>query len=281
MDDLPAIDQIMAKVPPEVRRKYQSTGRYSDDRTSRAERECTVLNDTPGNLPGYNCPACLNRGFVYVPNGDYVITRDCSCMDIRRSLMNVERSGIKQQLERCTFNNFDTGEPWQAALLSGAKRFLHDHTGKWFFAGGQVGCGKTHICTALCGEFLKSGIAVRYMLWRDEIVKLKATVTDSNEYDAMIYPLKKAPVLYVDDFFKTGDNDDGSKKRPTQADVNVAFELLNYRYNNPELITIISTERSVDDLLSCDEATGSRIYERTKEYCYYFRPDRKKNYRLR
>ena len=96
----------MARLPEEIRQKYQSTEKSSNDRASRAERECAVLNGTPGNLHGYDCPACLNRGFVYVPNGDYVITRDCSCMDIRRSLMNVERSGIKQQLERCTFDNF-------------------------------------------------------------------------------------------------------------------------------------------------------------------------------
>ena len=202
-------------------------------------------------------------------------------MKVRRSIQNIEKSGIKGLLNQCTFESFQAVDEWQKDLKSGAQQFLTDHTGKWFFAGGQVGCGKTHICTAICGAFLKQGIPVRYMLWRDEIMKLKSAVNDSSEYQRLIYPLKTAPVLYVDDFFKTGDELDRQgnlvKKRPTTADTQAALEILNYRYINQNLVTIISSERSIDDLLDCDEATGSRIYQRTKDYCFYFSPDKQKN----
>ena len=43
------------------------------------------------------------------------------------------------------------------------------------FIGGQVGAGKTHLCTAMVGEFLKRGISAKYMLWRDDALKLKAS----------------------------------------------------------------------------------------------------------
>jgi DNA replication protein DnaC len=207
-------------------------------------------------------------------------------MEIRRSLQNIERSGIKGLLDKCTLNNFQTLEPWQTRMKQKAQEFLTDHSGKWFYAGGQVGGGKTHICTAICGELLKQGKAVRYMLWRDEVTRLKAAVNDASEYGRLITPLKTAPVLYVDDFFKTSDEIDPKtgetrKKSPTPADVNVAFEILNYRYINSDLVTIISSERSIDDLISCDEATGSRIYQRTKDYCCYINPGENRNYRLR
>lgn len=267
----------MSKVPPTVRKKYQSTAKCTD----KTQHECDVMNSIRGNLTGYDCPKCLNRGTVFKVDGNYIVSCECECMKIRRSVWNIEKSGIKELLSRCTFDNFQTTEEWQKDLKSGARTFITDHIGKWFYTGGQVGCGKTHICTAICGELLKQGKAVRYMLWRDEVVKLKSAVNDLEEYQRLITPWKTVPVLYVDDFFKTGDTEDGQKKRPTQGDINAAFEILNYRYINQDLVTIISSERSIDDLLECDEATGSRIYQRTKDYCFYFRPDKRKNWRLR
>jgi len=245
------------------------------------ERECEIMNAVPGNLTGYDCPECLNRGNKFFVEDNYIVSRECECMKIRRSYWNIEKSGLKDLLRRYTFDNFTTEEQWQKEFKADAQRFVSNHTGKWFFAGGQVGCGKTHICTAIVGEFLNQGIESHYMLWRDEVVKLKACVNDDYEYGRIINPLKSVPVLYVDDFFKTANDDSGNKKSPTQGDINVAFELLNYRYNNDKLITIISSERTVDEILSCDESVGSRIYQRTKNYCWVIGKDSKKNYRLR
>lgn len=242
------------------------------------------MNDLPGDLTDYDCPDCKNKGVIYRVDGDYIVSQDCHCMEIRRCIWNIRKSGIEGLMKQCTFDNFIATEPWQKTMKAKAQQFFSDHEGKWFYAGGQVGCGKTHTCTAICGEFLNRGIAVRYMLWRDEVVKLKAAVTDDAEYQKLITPWKTAPVLYVDDFFKTSDNEGGQKKKPTQGDINVAFEIFNYRYINPKLVTIISTERSIDDLLDCDEAVGSRIYQRTKEYCCYVGPGEageNRNYRLR
>ena len=121
------------------------------------------------------------------------------------------------------------------------------------------------------------------MLWRDEVVKLKACVTEAAEYSRMITELKEAEVLYIDDLFKTGKDGEGKAQRPTGADVNIAFEILNYRYNNPKLITIISSECKVTDMLDIDEAIAGRIAERTSPFGYglNINKDQRKNYRLR
>ena len=58
-------------------------------------------------------------------------------------------------------------------------------------------------------------------------------------------------VLYIDDMLKG---------RLTETDVNVMYEIVNYRYMN-NLPLIISTEKNLDELLVFDEATGSRIIE--------------------
>jgi DNA replication protein DnaC len=113
------------------------------------------------------------------------------------------------------------------------------------------------------------------MLWRDEATRIKALINDYDEYDRLTNELKEAEVLYIDDFLKTQRG-----QQPTSADVNLAFEILNYRYNNPSLITIISSELTEDELLDIDEATGGRIYERAKK-AFSIAGDRKKNYRIK
>lgn len=221
-------------------------------------------NRASGKLTGVDCPVCMNRGYVYfVDNGVFgpsLSTRDCECMVQRRSIQRIERSGLKDLMQRYTFDTWQTPQRWQESARRLARRYVDERKG-WFLAAGRSGSGKTHLCTAICAELLAAGMGVRYVLWRDMSVKAKAAVTDDEEYDRIIDPLKRVKVLYIDDLFKTKA---GAEVKP--ADVNLAFEILNYRYNDSGKLTIISTEKGIEDLLDIDEATGSRIYERSKGY---------------
>lgn len=245
----------------------------------RLDREVKALNDTEGDLSGRHCETCKDKGVVYVRNGEYIEYRTCSCMPARRAMWRIERSGLGESLQRCTFETFQALEPWQKAMKAAADRFVEDHSGAWFFAGGQPGAGKTHICTAIVGELLKRGKEARYMLWKDEATYLKAHINE-DAYETRIGTLKTVEVLYIDDFFKTPYADDGTRRRPTAGDLNLAFEILNARYVG-RLTTLITSERTIDELLDIDEAVGSRIYERSKGYAYNLAPDRAKNWRLR
>ena len=223
-----------------------------------------------------DCAMCKGRGAVYFVRENEVVSRECDCMAIWRSRRRIAKSGLSEIVGKYTFDTFRVTSLWQSEMKKTAQSYVLNPLEQWLYCGGTVGCGKTHICTAVCGELLKSGHSVIYMLWRDEATKLKACITDDAEYAKLITPIKTAEVLYIDDFFKTQQG-----KPPTQADVNLAFEILNYRYNNRKLMTIISTERTVADLLDIDEAVGSRIYERTKDFCVEILPGAGKNYRLR
>lgn len=242
------------------------------------QNRCDVYNSKSGALDGVDCPICKNKGSVMEIINGYVTTRECRCMAARKSLWRIERSGLRDVVDLYTLENYETREPWQGKVMETAKRFLADEEARWWYFGGQVGAGKTHICTAITTELMRRGMAAKYMLWRDEVVQLKACITDDQQYNAIISPLKTAPVLYIDDLFKVEKG-----KSPSAADVNIAFELLNYRYNNRELYTIISSEKAMNDLLDIDEAVGSRVYERTKAggYQLSLSPDKSKNYRLK
>ena len=117
------------------------------------------------------------------------------------------------------------------------------------------------------------------MLWRDDIARLKSLAMEPDERQAMIDRFKTAEVLYIDDLFKTGKGQDGRAQRPTGPDITTAFEIINYRYNNPQMITIISSEWTEDELMDIDEATGGRIFEKSKTIS--IGRDRKRNYRTR
>lgn len=239
-------------------------------------RICEIANRTEaGDLTGYDCPECLNRGFSWrVDERGIRYAEECRCMALRRNLWRISASGLSDLVDRYTFDAWKTPEPWQSTLLNAAKRYAEKPEG-WFAVCGKSGTGKTHICTAICGELMrKKGFEVRYMLWREMGTQIKASMTDAEEYQRLVEPLKRARVLYIDDLFKTGRG-----QSPTTADVNLAFEILNSRYNTRGLYTLISSEMSLEDILMTDEAVGSRIYERTKDG-RWFDLCGKKNWRI-
>jgi DNA replication protein DnaC len=193
----------------------------------------------------------------------------------------MKRSGLKDIITDYTFDKFIASEPWQKAIKEAAMEYAENPVG-WFALCGQSGAGKTHLCTAICRKFLLSGKRVQYMLWRDEIVKIKEAAKgseDSDELRKLLDRYKTAEVLYIDDLFKTGRAADNTMPKPTPADINYAFEIINYRYNNPSLLTIISSELTEDELLDIDEAIGGRIYERAKTFTIAKNRDR--NYRIK
>ena len=252
----------------------------------REKRNAESFNQSVGHLneqDGYNCDKCHNKGMIMrayqLDSGIWTTASSwCECHKVRTTIKRMQKSGLKNIIKDYTFQKYQATEDWQQKLKEAAKEYCKDQKG-WFFIGGQSGAGKTHLCTAICREFLLSGKEVKYMLWRDDVVKIKACVNDLDAYEGMIDTYKKCEVLYVDDLFKTGKGNDGMKQKPTSADVNIAFEILNYRYNNPDLLTIISSECTVNDIIDIDEATGGRIFERAKAFS--LKPDKNKNYRLK
>ena len=229
-------------------------------------------NDLEGELSGHDCSACKNRGYMHAIRGDEIVALDCVCMAKRRAIRQMERNGLKAMWERFTFADYQAEAKWQKAALERVQCFAASPSEGWLFIGGRVGAGKSHLCIAACGEIINAGTEVRYMLWRDDARKLKATVNEP-EYDDEIRRLKIVPVLYIDDFFKAGG------QVISDADVNLAFEILNHRYSTGKT-TIISSELSVEDIISVDEAVGSRIFEKSREN-YLFFGEKTENWRLR
>ncbi len=225
---------------------------------------------------GVDCPVCRNKGYIYrlTEEGD-MVSRKCGCMAKRETLRKIRESGLGEVIRDYTFDKFETKEAWQRELKEAAQAFCKDGSAGWFYIGGQVGSGKTHLCTAICGEYIRRGYDVRYLMWAEKSKHLKALINDCRAYTDMMNEYKRIPVLYIDDFLKVRQGAD-----PSDADLNLAFELINARLLQPEKITVISAEKTVLEAMEYDEATFSRIYRLCGKYNLAVGRDRGRNYRL-
>lgn len=253
-----------------------------NERERKRAEDYNAMDGGEDKVTGYNCTICKNKetvARVEEYNGSLIqIYRDCECKKTRNTIRRLQRSGLKNIIKDYTFAKYEATEEWQQKIKAEAVAYAADPVG-WFFIGGQSGSGKTHICTAICRKFILEGREVVYMLWRDEIGPLKGVANDADRQAELISKYKTAEVLYIDDLFKTGKGADKTAQRPTSADINVAFEILNYRGIN-KLPTVISSESTITDLLDIDEATAGRIVEYSRNP-FSLKPDRKRNYRMR
>ena len=180
-------------------------------------------------------------------------------------------------MSELTFGNFKECNEFARCIKSTAIAYFNDfdeikkkrHNSIMFC--GQVGSGKTHISIALAINFIKSGIGVVYMPYRDTITKIKQCILDEEYYARILSKYKACDVLLIDDLYKG---------KITKADINIMFEIINYRYLN-HMPVIISTELMIDEILFYDEGIGSRIYEMCKNYIVTMKKGIEKNYRLK
>lgn len=237
-------------------------------RRKMAEREnsptsSTTYNDSNGstlaacNLANIDCPICENKGYVLRTDENGIQwARECECMKKRQSIRRLNGSGLQDMVTRYRFDNYQTPTKKQELIKAKAREFTKIPV-ECFMIAGRSGSGKTHICTAICNELMKDGWNLKYMLWRFEAAELKSMVNEREDYKARINQLRNVPVLYIDDFWKG---------TVTEADINLAFTILNERYNSRGKKTIISTELSMEKILEKDEAVGGRIAERAKGF---------------
>lgn len=236
------------------------------------------FNEQEGNLGFYDCPKCKNKGFImrveYNEETDeyYSTGSECSCMHIRRTMADAQKSGLGNYLNMRVEDYEDT-EQWQKNIKSKVVRYMNEDDDKWFVALGQSGSGKSMICSIIANDLLlNKKKKVLYVTWTDFISKLKRDMMgdNTNEVSDYLEGIKNVEVLYLDEILKFYND----------TDLKYLIEILNHRYIN-NLKTIISSERLVGELLDIDEAVMGRLVEMSGEYLVNIGRDRSKNYRLK
>ena len=205
------------------------------------------------------CPKCGGIGYIEYEKDGYTFAKPCECQELKDALERIERSGISAEFQKKGFKNFndrglDLLKKAKSIGLQYCKEFpeIRNTRRNSVLYQGQVGSGKTHLSMAICNNIMTiHRVGCLYMAYREEVTKIKQTVTDSVNYETAMRRFKNAPVLMIDDLLK-GKN--------SEADVNILFEIINHRYLN-NLPMVISTEKTTDELLDFDEGTMSRVIE--------------------
>lgn len=222
----------------------------------------------------YQCKLCKDTEWIL--DSETNCARPCKCREVKQYQRILQNSGISEAFRKKTFENFEPVNP-KAEL---AKKMAMEYVRKFeqlrkekynsiaFL--GQVGAGKTHLSIAIANELMKQGVGVLYMQYREAIIHLKQNILDEIYYRDEIGRYKMASVLLVDDLYKG---------KVTDADLNIMFEIINYRYLKG-LPIIVSSEYTIDKLLEFDEAIGSRILEMCRGRIVEFEGI-ELNYRLR
>lgn len=205
--------------------------------------------------------------------------KPCQCRELIISKNLMIASGISEEDARKGFNGFNTfnEKPLEKALETSVAYFQKFKENERLRVNslmlcGKSGRGKTTLGLAVANNLIKSGVAVRYMAYRDAVTSLKQMLGHENKnlYNEKMYSLKNARVLFIDDLLKGKVN---------ESDINIMYEIINYRYLQRTPV-IVSTEKSIEELLAFDEAIASRLIEMSKGNIITF-DDSVPNYRLR
>lgn len=206
------------------------------------------------------CPLCENRGYMTFTDKDGILRgKPCECMERRNTLWSLRRDGLTDTVKRCTFESYKANTESQRKVKDAALAFVKDSSGAWFFISGRSGSGKTHVCTAAFAALIEGGSG-RYMKWEQTVTKLKQLRYNAPEdYDAALRPLLETKILYVDDLLVGAASD---------ADLRLAYTILDARYTDSHLRTIISCERSLRQIAELPEGEriAGRIAERAKGF---------------
>jgi len=229
-------------------------------------------------ISSYRCNECQDTGWVLIRQEHaQPLAVTCECRKIEKLKNEWKSCGINTEMCKHKFSNF---EVWNAAAerakdtaiayYQDFAKVRSERRNSILFCG-QVGSGKTHLSVALAINFLKKKTRVVYMPYRDVITKIKQNMLDAEYYCKLISNYQTCEILLIDDLFKGKIN---------ESDINIIFEIINYRYLN-FLPIIISSEFSIDRLLAFDEGVGSRIYEMSKDYVVEIKTHINNNYRLK
>jgi DNA replication protein DnaC len=208
-----------------------------------------------------DCLKCNDAGVIQI---DERTVRLCECREQVRIERLFRSSRITAAFRQKTFENFDPNGRSEVVqtMYRGARSYadgfdeIRATENNWLAMLGQPGSGKTHLAMAAANMFLNRSIPVLYIPHNETMNEFKDLLRTKDGIKDRTEEMKKVEVLAWDDLFKNWNLN-------RTFEIDIAFEVLNYRYLNL-LPTIITSEKGPDRLLGIDEAIGSRIIERSR-----------------
>ena len=217
-----------------------------------------------------HCDKCNNTGLVPVVVDGRDMYARCACDAKRRSLIGLSKYGAADAISRFRFDNYETAEAFQKGMLQLCRDFIAQDENPFLYISGQTGTGKTHLGNAVCGHFIADGQKTLHNTFFQLMSEMKSAVNDE-AYRDVLNRYGQAEVLYIDDFMKF---------QPTEADIKHAFELIDLRVLRRG-ITVLTSEKPLEDIIGIDEALGGRIKQMCGRFCLCIDKKEGRNWRLK
>lgn len=168
------------------------------------------------------CDYALNR-----KNKDSLLKKYVYC-DVPKNLADVDLSNIE----------FEKNQKELFVLLSS---ILLEKSNKGLYIIGDLGVGKTYLCTGLANSLVKKGKKVAFVKVANFFNEMRAAIgSDSDIINKTINNLKNVDYLFLDDI--------GSESVSEFVRDDILFRILDYRMDN-KMITIFTSNLNKSDLL--------------------------------
>ena len=217
----------------------------------RAKKIMEKGNFAPDN---YNCKKCRDLGYVFeISENKYEVAIECECLAKKQAFEKLERCGLSEAFKKKTFANYICENQYQIKAKHQVLKFCYDfqENNSSLIISGRPGTGKTHLGIAAMLKLISNNITCRYVEYNNMIVNLKQSIMDEENHMREMEKYINPRVLFIDDFLKG---------KTTEADLNYIYRIINTRYLKQKPV-IISSEKTLKEILDFDEAVGSRIIE--------------------
>jgi len=251
--------------PEDLKKYLESIGFYEKIRDLKPE-DLLEKEENPDCEKCSGLENCSSKGYLVafeeLDGRIYQVYIKCAKLKMEeqkiRYARNIRTSGLPKNYLDKTFDNFDVGMNEKA--IKRIKEYLQNkewRDGKGLYLTGTVGCGKTHLASAIVHELAKQNVYTLFVFVPDFLDELRSMFDDTKQDTERENPFELAKistVLILDDL--------GTEKVTEWANEKL-LQLINYRYNN-NLATIITSNYAMQALKG---RLGERIYSRVKGMC--------------
>ena len=213
------------------------------------------------------CPRCLGMGLRLIGKPDPFDTSTweyelCECVDTAEYRQRKYRNLLSfSRLPDESEHNFDNfvfrRESPELEVAAGTVRRWSETSGAGhLLLAGSVGVGKTHLAVAACHTLLHRGRVVYFTTSAELLDTLRDAYNAEGEdgHYSLIERMKTVDVLAIDDF---------GKERRNEFAVERLSVIVHARHRSG-LTTIVTTNLPPPKIVEWDEATASRLLDRTR-----------------
>lgn len=259
--------------------EFQSFKDIGDDLLAKLDRARAARSSQPNpsgigpsvNLQAYECDVCQDSGGSFAwqkhdPFPPCEVFVPCPVCTPRKQIAALLKSSeITEEFLAKTFENFRLDvDPAVRAAYRAAQHYaehfenIRQQKVNSMALLGLTGAGKTHLLMAICNKIMRFGRSVLYFPWVSGSKEFRNFDEKAKNLKRM-EQMQQVDLLFIDDLFK-------GRSAPTDFQMEVLFDVLNYRYLEKKPFLISSEwniQRIGDYEAGGDPAIAGRIYERT------------------